>query len=169
MLIRSLIRQLAQQLVTRPWVKEATRKKCLEELEVFCEPFESLEPRLEDLSNFFQRFVACGFTNVYFVIDAIDECTPQTRNDLVHHLKALVSNVGNLNLLVTSRKLDNIAAWFPTAPSITIEARKDDMQRYLERRIDRAEFSVLLGTQKDRLEQEKQVIIEEIIKISGGM
>lgn len=74
---------------------------------------------------------------MFVVLDALDECSDSTREELLPVLKSLASNI---NLLVTSRELASIAREFQQNKQLNIRANDQDVRMYIEGRIPRVRF-----------------------------
>lgn len=97
-----------------------------------------IRPGLQDvLQNFQDSVDACGL--VYLVIDALDECMEEVRNDLISNMKAISLN---LRLLVTTRYIDGIMNRFRSSPQLQIRADSGDLNKYIRSRIQRLAVQV---------------------------
>lgn len=71
------------------------------------------------------------FSEVFIVIDALDECADEDiREELLEALR-----LPSIHLLVTSRPFPSIGALFADAPLLEIKARDFDIKNYLNGRI----------------------------------
>ncbi|RAL65362.1 hypothetical protein DID88_000930 [Monilinia fructigena] len=105
------------------------------------------------------------FTRLYLVVDALDECdeTKKIRTDLIHELRALPSNT---HVLLTSRRLGDIEEKLSGYPHLEIRASDNDVQKYLEARIDREE-NILKFCKKDPTL--RKTIVGKIAEKAHGM
>lgn len=89
------------------------------------------QPDLENLVNTFKES-SLGFTKVYVVIDALDECPLDQRNRLLNVLQSIQTlALTNLHALYTSRAEADIESRFK--PSILrCEIRRIDLERQRE-------------------------------------
>lgn len=120
-IVASMLKQLAS---LSPVVMEMMRqsyKNC---------SLQGLHDRLffSELDSLFRE--ACGqFTQVYLVIDALDECDPKD------HRKPFLEWIRSLDfcrVFLTSRPHpDDLKKAFKSHPQITIEASNDDIEKYL--------------------------------------
>ena len=92
-------------------------------------------PTLTDYTDLLQS-EARGFSKVFIVIDALDECSESngTRDSFLTEIRKLQPNV---NLLVTSRHISTIEREFEKQARVEIRASDDDARRYLESRVER--------------------------------
>lgn len=70
--------------------------------------------------------------NLYFVIDALDECNEQTRWALIGKLRDLTPKV---HLLVTSRDLDSIQEELWDFERLEIKANQTDVEMFIDQQI----------------------------------
>ncbi|KAK6529961.1 hypothetical protein TWF281_009111 [Arthrobotrys megalospora] len=73
--------------------------------------------------------------HVFWVVDALDECTPKVRTELILRLQDFRKKV-KTNFLVTSRPIDNIVQHFTDSPHLKIRADKRDVERYIDSQIE---------------------------------
>lgn len=66
---------------------------------------------------------------VYIIVDALDECVPELRVNLVNHLQKISKDI---NLLVTSRMFEGFDRMAEGFSQIPVAARSDDIQRYID-------------------------------------
>jgi hypothetical protein len=84
---------------------------------------------LQSLSN--------EYSEVYAVIDALDECVDKSRKTIWNALIAnLKKRVANLRLLYTSRHIDHIERAVPGSVCIEIQATEHDLKTYIEAQIE---------------------------------
>ena len=69
----------------------------------------------------------------FVVVDALDECTDEIREQLVNELTSLKSSI---SLLVTSRPILSIENMFRDATIIPIVPNKNDLEIYIDRRLE---------------------------------
>lgn len=89
----------------------------------------SLDEILTEMQALSQRF-----TNLYLVVDALDECY-MDGGTRVTFLEAVQKITNNVHLLVTSRTTVNVHACLPTAASIRVDAKDHDIRKYLQDRM----------------------------------
>ncbi|KAL8698451.1 MAG: hypothetical protein Q9201_006562 [Fulgogasparrea decipioides] len=88
-------------------------------------------PSLEGILQIFEE-AAKSFGTVYLVIDALDECLEEVRNDFIPQLKSLPLNV---KLLVTTRFVIGVTNGFKDGIKLEIRANHADMEKYIRSRI----------------------------------
>lgn len=105
-----------------------------------------------------------SFSYVFLVFDALDECDPIHRKELLLLFHRMGSN--GVNLFVTSRQYpEDIRVSFNSAPTVELLTSEEDIRAFIQERIDedpRARRLVLQGSSKDR-------IISELIDCAKGM
>ena len=83
-------------------------------------------------------------TDVFILVDAIDECSQEggTRVQLLQILRGLCVDLEPVHILVTSRGVPEIVALMKDAPSIEIKANSEDISDYVRSRF--ADYKVAL-------------------------
>jgi hypothetical protein len=154
-LVASLLRQLVQRRSVIP-----------EELMAVYEKHKSkhTHPSLAEYSSLLQ-LVLRGFSQVFIVIDALDEYTEDdgTRDSFLTEIRKLQPDI---HLLVTSRWVPNIEHEFEESSRLEIRASDEDVKIYLEARVVKAARLQRLVKEDPKLHDE---IIETIAKNSQGM
>lgn len=94
-------------------------------------------PSLEELSDTL-REVLTGFSTVYVVIDALDECEDSdgSRRQFLAKLQDLQAEQ-DVRLLATSRFISEIEEEFKQAEILEIRASEDDVRRFVAGQISR--------------------------------
>ena len=82
------------------------------------------------------RAVVSGCARVFLIIDAFDEYPEEYRGQLIEELQRLQPKV---NMMITSRDLPSIERQLPKAARLDVQARNDDILRYLRGRIASSE------------------------------
>ncbi|KAL9629418.1 MAG: hypothetical protein Q9204_005283, partial [Flavoplaca sp. TL-2023a] len=100
---------------------------------------------------------------IYLVVDALDECSENTRQILLEYFKILPVNT---RLLVTTRHIDEITREFIDSPKVEIRADPSDLKRYIASRI--AGNRRLEGYVRDALSL-KEHIYDKVIAKADGM
>lgn len=117
-----------------------------------------------EVEQLIEEVVSYAFTAVYLVLDALDECdnsNPELAKDhLLKFLKRLGS-CGRLNVLATSRHMDDARTM--AAKEIRIEATREDITMYLKSR------QVRLDTTIRSDEAVCDQIFKHILIVSDGM
>ena len=78
--------------------------------------------------------VADLYQESYVVIDALDECSDETRWELLEGLRTLTPST---HLLITSRFLDSISEELEDFGQLEIKANKADIELYIDHHIKR--------------------------------
>jgi hypothetical protein len=122
----------------------------------------NIRPSEEEFSRILQSLVA-GFSHVYVVVDALDECNPKTRSKFIEKLQELPAN---LHLLCTSRHLGDIQETFAEASHLEIRASDADVARYLKAQILQVPKLVKFCKKAGDLQS---TIIEKLVEKAKGM
>lgn len=93
----------------------------------------STRPNLEELLVEL-KLVSQAFTDVYVVIDALDECSEVIGNKS-SFLQAIQALEGHVSMIVTSRTTVNIVQYLWTAIRLEVDARDSDIVKYVESRL----------------------------------
>jgi Cdc6-like AAA superfamily ATPase len=110
------------------------------------------------------RAAIMEFSTVYFVIDALDECSADdgTRRRFVKDLEALQLDT-DLRLMITSRNIPQVVDQFADALKIEVRAHDEDVKDFLAGQLDQLPRCV----QKDAALQKE--IQEKIAGVIDGM
>ena len=105
------------------------------------------------------------------VIDALDECTPSTRHELLNALERMVQKSGNVvKIFASSREDSDIKRRMSSKLHVLIGAteNRDDIRSFIDHAIDRAieEKSLLEGDVNDKLARE---IKDALLERANGM
>ena len=108
---------------------------------------------------------------VTILIDALDECRPETRHELLGALEILLERSAHLvKILVSSRDDGDIVPRLQNHPNIyiNIDDNKDDIQRFIHLKIQKAKKDrrLLKGTVSPML---TALITEKLATKAGGM
>jgi hypothetical protein len=122
----------------------------------------NIRPSEEEFSRMLQSLVT-GFSHVYVVIDALDECNPKTRSKFIEKLQESPANV---HLLCTSRHLGDIQEAFAEASHLDIRASDADIALYLKAQILQVPRLVKLCKKTGDLQSS---IIEKLVEKAKGM
>ena len=76
---------------------------------------------------------------VYICIDALDECTPKSRLELLGSLRDIVRGSPSTRVLFTGRchVADEVKKYFAESIIVPVSPTKDDIRAYLDSRLDR--------------------------------
>ncbi|KAK6523104.1 hypothetical protein TWF694_006002 [Orbilia ellipsospora] len=121
-LVASLLKQLAQRLSPFP--------ECVKSLYDYHRKRSTL-PHLDEVSGILQS-VACLFSRVFLVIDALDECREagSCRANFLAEIFSLQAK-SRTGLLVTSRFVPEVVKIFTGSTTLEVRASKEDVQRYV--------------------------------------
>lgn len=121
----NIVKQLACQINTLP-------REVKEKLENLRKPHE--KPALDDLKEILISIIG-SFTRVFIIFDALDECNPRSRLDLLpifHHM-----GENGINLFLTSREYpEDIQESFSKLTKIKLWARDGDIASYITQKIN---------------------------------
>jgi len=121
-------------------------------------------PTLNEYSNLLQSEVH-GFSKVFIVIDALDECR-ESNGTRMSFITEILKLQPSIHLFVTSRHIVTIESEFEKAVHVEIRASDKDVKGYLKGRIER-EHRLVRHVRRDRDLQE--TIINTIVEKAKGM
>jgi Cdc6-like AAA superfamily ATPase len=105
------------------------------------------------------RSVASGYSKVFILIDALDECTPLHRRQLLDEVFKLLS-LSSIQLFATSRMYPDIMNTFKGKKILEIQASEEDVRKYLSHHVK---------SLTARVQQNIDLQNEIITKISGAI
>ncbi|KAJ2934209.1 hypothetical protein H1R20_g2898, partial [Candolleomyces eurysporus] len=148
------------------WIQQLLRRD-RSTLEHVCESFRIHErdgsrPSNAELHKLMSAVVQ-KFDRVFIILDGLDEAEEDARKPLLDFINSLPSNT---HTLIMSRPLESLQRLFPCVVHVDIEARNEDIERFVEKRIldIPSLHAVLLG--KDAA---KEDLCTAIKRKSGGM
>jgi hypothetical protein len=104
----------------------------------------------------------CG--SVFVVVDALDECSPDTRQGLIQTLRSVEPGI---HLLITSRYLSDIKEKLGDVSKLDVFAPEEDLKSYAQGCIERYSVSqTQLGTLSDEVREE---YLAKIAQSAAGM
>ncbi|RXW15108.1 hypothetical protein EST38_g10741 [Candolleomyces aberdarensis] len=107
--------------------------------------------------------ICTGFEKVYIILDGLDEAREAVKIQLLEEINTLPSNT---RTLITSRPLKSFEYLVPDAAHIDIEARNEDIELFVEKKIAQMPRLHTMLAGKDG---EKHRICKAIKEKSGGM
>ncbi|KAJ6470172.1 ankyrin repeat-containing domain protein, partial [Mycena vulgaris] len=120
------------------------------------------EPSLEEVVNVVSSSLK-EFSQVFIIVDAMDEYPEFERHILLQHLAAISSNV---NLMITSRPHISLEPFsFPDLETLDIRATPEDLREYINAQI----YSSRLAQHVKDLPQLQEEIYAKIIGAADGM
>jgi hypothetical protein len=124
-------------------------------------------PRLTNLIDALRSEIE-GYSRVFLVIDALDECLEDNQGRIIAELKSLASTV---SLMVTSRPLDLIKQRFQGACHLDIMAKDGDLRKYVEARVrqGRTKREILLAQLVQENGGLQENILDKIARNARGM
>lgn len=110
-------------------------------------------------------------TEVYpsttIVIDAVEECEPNTRSQLLDALEDIAARSVNLvKILVTSRSHEIIASEGWSTLGIRQGDNAEDIKKYIDHQVNARMHRFLRGKDADKL---KQQVVKTLAEGAGGM
>ncbi|KAF2625511.1 hypothetical protein BU25DRAFT_371926, partial [Macroventuria anomochaeta] len=152
LMVRSLLCQLLQQLTTIPRSLDTLFSSCQNE---------QRQPSLQALLEVLQQTMQ-DFTQIYIVLDALDECTQ--RSELMDVLATVAGwQLQNLHLLMTSRKERDIESsledYVDSEDTVCLQSDvvDGDIQRYVQQR---------LSSDKSLTKWEKDAAVRQEIEVT---
>ncbi|KAL2848401.1 ankyrin repeat-containing domain protein [Aspergillus pseudoustus] len=106
------------------------------------------------------------YTKSTLVIDALDECDPDTRDELVEALNSFIQDAEKpVKIFISSRPDPGIAIELQRSPNIGIQAgdNQDDIRKYLDVELDKLAKKVAV------LKRMKEEIISKLLERAQGM
>lgn len=103
------------------------------------------------------------YSDVFVIVDALDECLERDRAYLITELQSLASNT---HLMVTSRPLLSIEPYFQGMTCLQIMADDEDLRKFIRRRILR-DLRLDLNVSGTQALQES--ILKEVVSKAKGM
>ena len=149
-LLRTILRQLSEQSTPIP--------KSVDLLYAFHSSRHS-RPTYDEISATLLT-VCRGLNKSFLVVDALDECSDETSQDLLKEIQMLQART-KLSFMVTSRK--SLQQEFKNSLILEIRAQGTDIERYLDSRLGKLSSCV---TNDDKLRQDVKA---QIIQSSDGM
>lgn len=120
------------------------------------------ESPLQDLLTVLRSEIR-EYSQIYILVDALDDYPDRDRHSLITMLQSLA---GNVNLMVTSRILPPIEQQFSLAARLDISAKYDDVHKYIEDRIAREIRLARIVQHNPALQR---TIVDKIVSNVGGM
>ena len=127
-MLGAMLKQLASRRGISKLTREAFRKAKKE--------FGGRGLQLPDMLNILKKTVA-PLRRLFICIDALDECTPKNRRELIESLREIVRVFPGARVFLTGRSHigDEIVTCFSKALRIPLSPTRRDIVRYLERRL----------------------------------
>lgn len=117
-------------------------------------------PSFSEILNLLQEVIA-GYSQVFFLVDALDECVDSLR--FISELLKLQKKTG-VNIYATSRFIPDITRLFREFPAIEIKFPNEDIQRYLDEAMPLQLRPFILEDASLRAE-----ILNKAIEVSDGV
>ena len=129
----SMLGAILKQLVSRGETPEHIRKA----FQKAKKEFGGRGLRLPDLVELMQTAVI-ALPRVFICVDALDECTPKHRREILESLREIIRVSPNTRLFLTGRPhvRDEITKCFGQVVRIPVSPTRDDIRSYLEMRLD---------------------------------
>jgi len=106
--------------------------------QAFRKRFSSRGLRSSDVVRMLKTAIAL-FPSVYIFVDALDECTPESRQELLGSLQDVIRESPSTRMLFTGRShvQGEVEKYFTRAIIISVSPTNDDIRVYLGARLDR--------------------------------
>ena len=106
--------------------------------QTFRKPFSDRGLRLPDIVGMLKTTIS-SLPPVYICIDALDECTPKSRQKLLGSLQDIVWESPRTQVLITGRPHveKEVKNCFTEVTTVPVSPRKSDIRVYLDARLDR--------------------------------
>lgn len=122
-LLASLLKQLAQEQDTVPPLLQGLFEQHRDH---------NMAPSLEDITTVLTSLIET-YTEVFFIVDALDECVDEVRWELLEKLRLCKK----AHLMITSRLLDSIGQELEDFERLEIKANKADLELFIDHRIQK--------------------------------
>lgn len=153
------MRQLSTTARNPTSIQTELRKKCKEAQEKETNfRFDQCKEQILTLLDIYQKTT--------LVIDAMDECDPQSRSELVNALKLFLKKSNKpVKIFISSRPDRELENLLETVPNVGIQAsdNQEDIKRYIDMELNR------LMTGKPFVKSMKPKIIGTLLERSQGM
>lgn len=158
-ILANLLKQLASQIQEQPLELEKLYDKLKPENET---------PMLKDLQSALLA-ISKAFSRVFLIFDALDECNEDTQRKtlLPLFLKLSQPDTGISTFLTSRPHPEDIRDSFQGTAQIELKARDEDMEIYIEEKIDENPRSRRIIGQKNS--QSKNKIISDLTDCAKGM
>ena len=121
------------------------------------------KPQIPDL-ELTLRHVCQDFEQVFFAVDALDECDESMRRKSFLPFLATLQQTPKIRLFITSRPYpEDIRKALGRAPQVTVEASDADLKKYLRRMIDESANAEIID------EDFRETLIETVAKDAQKM
>ena len=154
-LIASLLQQLCQQKASTPETVLGSYKEHVKS---------KTRPKLSEYSRMLSS-VCQTFSNIFVVVDALDECS-ETHSNRENFMTELLKMSPKTRLLVTSRHFASIKSKIKGDSFVEIRADDDDVESFLQNYISQHRELAALIRDRDDLRNE---IIDTVVSKSKGM
>ena len=127
----AMLGAILKQLVSKGEMPEDVRQ-------AFRKPFSNRGLRSLDIVRMLKTTIAL-FPSVYIFIDALDECTPESRQELLESLQDVIRESPSARMLFTGRchVQGEVKEYFAEATVIPVSPTDDDIRVYLGVRLGR--------------------------------
>lgn len=166
-ILASIVRQLSSLEAGLPLLDPAIHKYRERESKGFASGALSIE---ESRNLIIQLIEHYPLTTI--IIDALDECDPQTRFDLLEVIKSILQDSSQLvKIFLSSRDDQDIVCELNDYPNLEISSgrNKDDIEAFVNTETDRLVAKKRLLRNSNSREDLKQLIKNRIIDQSNGM
>ena len=132
--ITNIMGAILKQLIVRGGVPEGLR----DAFQKAKKEFGGRGPRLTDLMGMLKIAIA-SLPQVFICLDALDECLPKFLPELLVSLRDIVRESPRTRIFLTGRPhvREDVLRYFTKAVVIPISPNPDDIQNYVEMRLDR--------------------------------
>ena len=127
----AMLGAILRQLVSIGEMPENIRKR-------FRKRFSGRGLRLPDMVGMLKTAISL-LPQVYICIDALDESTPESRQELLGSLQNIVRELPSTRVLFTGRShvVEEVKKYFAEAIIVPVSPTEDDIRIYLDARLDR--------------------------------
>ena len=129
----NMLGAMLKQLSSRGGIPEQIRKAFQDAKKVFGGP----GLQLPDMVNTLKKTIS-SLPRLFICIDALDECTPKHRRELIESLREIIRVSPGARVFLTGRPHidDEIVGCFTKAPRIPLSPTPENIMNYLEMRLN---------------------------------
>lgn len=166
-ILASLARQLSSLGPGKPLLQPSVDLYNKEEAEGFA----SGQLQVDEMCRLITQLVEL-YPQTTIVLDAMDECNPDTRLDLLNALQDLLKQSSSLvKIFVSSRDYQDIVLNLSNYPNLAIDSRRnsDDIAQFVNFEVERLTKAGTLLRYSNAQTEMKKMIVDKVIEGAAGM
>lgn len=161
-ILASIARQLSNTAPGKPLLRPTVEMYEIEEDQGFA----SGPPEMRETCELIMQLIEV-YPQTTIVIDAMDECDPHKRGDLLEFLEKILQDASSLvKIFVSSRNDQDIVYKLKNYPNLHIDSRANgsDIERFVEYEVDHLIKRKKLLRHSQSLDELKKLIVSETVK-----